>query len=174
MKLLSFDIESNGLHGQAFAVGAVVVDATGHVWDEFTARCPIIGKVDPWVVEHVLPPLQSLPETHADAKALREAFWPWYHSAAAKADYVLATNPYPVEARFLIACQQDDLKNRYFEHPFPLLDLGTLYVQAGARSPQARDRLVDEAAGDAPKLEHHPRWDAWVAARIALKLLARK
>jgi len=173
MKLLSFDIESNGLHGAAFAVGAVLLGSDGHVADEFQARCPIVGPVDPWVTEHVLPSLASLPQTHASAKSMRAAFWPWYRAAAAKADYTLATNPCPVEARFLIACQEDDMKNRYFEHPFPLIDLGTLYVQAGARSPEARDRLVDEVAGDEPKLEHHPRWDALIAARIALKLLSR-
>jgi hypothetical protein len=174
MKLLSFDIESNGLHGPAFAVGAVMVNSAGQVLDEFVARCPIDDSVDPWVTEHVLPALAGLPQTHATPRALRDAFWPWYRRAAARANYVLATNPYPVEARFLIACQQDDLKTRYFEHPFPLLDLGTLYVQAGARSHEARDRLRNQVIGHEPKLEHHPRWDAWAAALIALKLLSPK
>ena len=171
MKLLSFDVESNGLHGESFAVGAVLVGAKGEVLEEFQARCPDPEPIDPWVKEHVLPPMKDMAQTHDNARAMRDAFWEWYLPAKAKADYVLACNPYPVEARFLIACQNDDLKNRYFEHPFPLLDLGTLYVRAGARSGEQRDALVAEASAGEENLEHHPRFDAWVAARVALKLL---
>jgi hypothetical protein len=171
MKLLSFDVESNGLHGEAFAVGAVLVDAKGEVTEEFQARCPLPGKIDPWVVEHVLPPMKDMPQTHHDEPSMRADFWKWYLAAKAKADYVLACNPYPVEARFLIACQNDDMKHRYFEHPFPLLDLGTLYVKAGVRTGEQRDALVAEASAGEQNLEHHPHFDAWVAARVALKLL---
>jgi hypothetical protein len=171
MKLLSFDVESNGLHGPAFAVGAVLVDATGKVTDEFQARCPLPGTVDPWVEQHVLPPMKDMAQTHANAASMRASFWKWYWAAKAKADYVLACNPYPVEARFLIACQDDNLGTRYFEHPFPLLDLGTLYVAAGVTTGTQRDTLLAEVSAGTPNLEHHPRWDAWVAALVALKLL---
>jgi hypothetical protein len=171
MKLLSFDVESNGLQGTAFAVGAVLVDSKGKILDEFQARCPLPEPVDPWVKQHVLPPMKDMPQTHPDARSMRDAFWEWYKPAKARADYALACNPYPVEARFLIACQDDDLEHRYFEHPFPLLDLGTLYVQSGARSGADRDKLVAEAIGSAENLEHHPRFDAWAAALVALKLL---
>lgn len=172
MKLLSFDVESNGLHGEAFAVGAVLVDGKGEVMEEFQARCPLPEPLDPWVKEHVLPPMKDMPETHPSPQAMRAGFWKWYLPAKGKANYVLACNPYPVEARFLIACQEDDMATRYFEHPFPLLDLGTLYVSAGATTGEQRDRLVAEASAGTPNLEHHPRFDAWVAARVALKLLA--
>jgi len=171
MKLLSFDVESNGLQGAAFAVAAVLVDGSGHILYEFQARCPLPEPVDPWVRQHVLPPMKDMPETHPDARSMRDSFWAWYVPAKAKADFVLATNPYPVEARFLLACQEDDLEHRYFEHPFPLLDLGTLYVKSGARSGSDRDKLVAEATAGTTNLEHHPRFDAWAAALVALKLL---
>ena len=172
MKLLSFDVESNGLHGEAFAVGAVIVDGKGEVLEEFQARCPLPESLDSWVKEHVLPPIKDMAVTHQDQKSMRTSFWNWYITSKANATHVLACNPYPVEARFLIACQEDDLTARYFEHPFPFLDLGTLYIKYGATTSEQRNELVTEASAGTPNLEHHPRFDAWVAARVAMKLLA--
>jgi hypothetical protein len=172
MKLLSFDVESNGLHGPAFAVAAVLMNDSLKVTDEFIGRAPIRGEVDPWVRENVLPPMQSLPVNYRSARAMRDAFWKWFVAARTGTTHVIVDNPYPVEARFLIACQQDDLKARYFEHPFPLLDLGTMLFRAGADTPskrQAYKKQALEASGQnvgAP-LVHNPRWDAWAAAVTA-------
>src|SRR5437660_1047785 len=84
---LAFDVESNGLHGEAFAVGAVLMKADETILDEFTGRCPIKGEIDEWVKDNVLPPLKDMPEGYKSAKKLRSAFWEWYKSAKAKADY---------------------------------------------------------------------------------------
>lgn len=54
MKIFSWDCETNGLWGRAFAIGAVVYEDGVEV-KTFYARCPIEGKVDTWVEENVLP-----------------------------------------------------------------------------------------------------------------------
>lgn len=172
MKVLSFDIESNGLHGQAFSVGAVLIDSDNHkVIDEYTSRCPIVGEVDEWVQANVLPSMKDVPEDCKDTPELRKKFWVWYKEAKAKSDLIVCSNPYPVETRFLAACQDDDLKERYWDHPFPLLDLGTMLYTIGAKTPSERGEYIGKAVKDENSLVHNPRWDAWATAMTACKVL---
>jgi hypothetical protein len=178
MKLISFDVESNGLHGAAFAVAAVVMDEKLRVLGEFLGRTPLRGQVDPWVKDNVLPPMQTMPVNYRSARAMRDDFWKWFVAARTNSTQVLVDNPYPVEARFLIACQQDDLKGRYFEHPFPLLDLGTMLYRLGADTPAKRQayklsalNASGEPAASNPQV-HNPRWDCWAAAVTAFHLLS--
>lgn len=171
-KILSIDVESNSLHGEAFAVGAVLVDCAGTLLDEFSARCPIKGETDEWVVKHVLPSLTDFPETHKTARGMRGAFWDWYKQAKEKSDYVLADNSYPVEDRFLIQCQEDDIDERYWEHPFPLMDLSSMLLQIGVKPSVERNLYVGEDQIDrADILKHNPRWDAWASALAMIKAL---
>ncbi|HEV2412240.1 MAG TPA: hypothetical protein VGS28_00340 [Candidatus Saccharimonadales bacterium] len=172
MKVLSFDIESNGLHGPAFSVGAVLVDSDGRkVIDDFVARCPIVGDVDEWVSTNVLPVTTNIKEDCKDDRELRDKFWTWYTNAKAQADIVVAANPYPVEARFLIACQDDDIEKRYWGHPFPLLDLGTMLYTIGLKSSEQRGEYISKVVKDRKALVHNPRWDAEAAALAALHVL---
>ena len=62
-KFLCFDLETNGLHGEAFAVGAVVMDANEQVLEQFTGRTKIIGQVDPWVEQNVIPAIKDIIKT---------------------------------------------------------------------------------------------------------------
>jgi hypothetical protein len=167
MKVLSFDVESNGLHGRAFAVAGVLVDARHRILQQFVARCPIIGPVDPWVSENVLGPMADIAQTHADARAMRDAFWDWYTAAKADADLIVASNPYPVEARFLIDCQADDMAARGFDHPFPFYDLSSMLYALGLTTPQARRDFVATAVGDHSGQAHNPLWDAKATAMAA-------
>ncbi len=169
-KLVSFDVESNGLHGPAFAVGAVLMDASDEVLSEFNGRCPIRGQIDPWVKDNVLPAMKDFPEDYANGLALRQAFWQWLLDAKASADFVLVSNGYPVEMRFLIACQEDNLDKRYWQHPFPLIELNSLLFQIGVKS---RHRLVADKLKTEEELVHNPRWDAWVSGLAAFAALRR-
>jgi hypothetical protein len=168
-KLLSFDLETNGLHGKAFAVGAVLMDRNGKVHDEFSARSPLVGAVDPWVKANVLPAIADMPITHSSYVDLREAFWKWYVAAEAKADYVLVKNGYPVEYRFLLDCQEANLKERYWQHPFPILDLSSLLIQVGQNPLAHRPKLEQKLATKDEYLQHHPLHDAKLAAMVAFE-----
>lgn len=169
-KLLSVDVESNGLHGPAFAVGAVLINLKGEVLDEFQARAPIEGELDPWVKENVLPPMADFEETHKDAKSMRADFWQWYKAAKEQTDYTMFDNGYPVEARFFLSCQDDDIDANYWDHPFPVLELASLLVQAGIKPLAVRYKLVSDQL-DGPVLQHQPRFDAHVSALAAIKAL---
>lgn len=168
--MLAVDVESNGLHGKAFAVGAVLMKLDGTIIDEFAARCPIRGETDPWVIKNVLPAMKDFAQTHASAKAMRKAFWEWYKQAKERADYVLFDNGYPVEARFFLDCQDDDIDGRYWDHPFPVLELASLLVQVGIKPLAIRYKLVEDQLGG-QNLQHNPRFDSWVSALAAIKAL---
>lgn len=167
--IVSFDIESNGLHGPAFAVGAVQMKLDGTILDEFQARIDIKGEVDPHVTKYILPPMADMPVTHKSAKAMRKAFWEWFKTAQEKSDYVLVSNGYPVEYRFLIDCQDDDIDARYWDHPFPILELGSLLVQVGIKPLAVKFKFVEDEMQGAPVLQHNPRFDAWVSGLAAIK-----
>ncbi len=167
-KILSFDIESNGLHGPAFAVAGVLMQADGTVVDEFKGRAPIRGEVDEWVAANVLPVLGELPVNYPNAKAMRQGFWSWYLAAKEAADFVLVSNGYPVEMRFLIACQDDDIKERYWQHPFPLVELNSLLMAVGVNS---RHKLIADKLEGKQDMIHNPYWDAWVSGLSAVKAL---
>lgn len=168
-KLLSIDVESNGLHGEAFAVGAVLAQADGTLLDDFQGRCPINGEVDDWVKKNVLKAMKDFHQTHDNARAMRDAFWQWFIAAKQRADYVMTDNGYPVEARFLIQCQDDDIDNRYWDHAFPMLDLSSMLLQAGIKPLAVKQQFVAEFIKGQPILQHNPRFDAWVSALAAIK-----
>ncbi len=167
--ILSFDLETNGLHGKAFAVGAIVMDAGGTVLDEFSARARLTEKADDWVKNNVLPAIAEMPITHDNYEELREAFWAWYLQAKPKADYVLVNNGYPVEYRFLLDCQEANLDDRYWQHPFPILELSSLLLIAdqisGATKRQLKKSLIDSSTHNT----HHPLDDAKLAVRLAFE-----
>jgi hypothetical protein len=167
-KILCFDLESNGLHGEVFAIGAVVMDANGKILDQFTGRSKINEDVDEWVQKNVIPVIEDMTISHGSYKDLREAFWRWYLQAEAKSDYVLVSNGYPVEYRFLIKCQEENLAERYWQHPFPILDLFSLLLQVNLE-PGDRTRLQKELLETSGFTRHHPLHDAKLSAMLAFE-----
>jgi hypothetical protein len=127
--IICFDAESNGLHGPAFAVGAVVLDGAGAELETFYARSPIVGDVDPWVRDNVLPVLADAPITHSTPREMRDAFWAWLAQRKATGMVVVDCG-WPVEAGLLCACVADD-PSRAFCGPYPLHEVASLMVAAG-------------------------------------------
>lgn len=172
-KILSFDLEANNLHGEPFAVGALVIDGHGKVHDSFTARCPIVAAVDPWVQANVLPAITDMPQTHGSYVDMREAFWRWYVTAEASSDYVLVSNGYPVEYRFLLDCQNADIDERYWKHPFPILDLSSILIAAEKASGITKSQLRRSIRKTVSFSQHNPFDDAKMAALMAFEVLCR-
>ena len=101
MKILSIDAESNGLYGQAFAIGAYVTNDGGEI-DRLVSRCPIRGKTNEWVAENVLPNITDIDIDQPNYTALLENFYKFYSEHKNEAD-VIAHIPHPVETR-LFSC----------------------------------------------------------------------
>ncbi len=163
--ILSFDAESNGLHGTAFAVGAVLLAPDGADAETFYARCPIVGDVDPWVREHVLPALAAAPETHPTYREMRDAFWRWM-TARQTGALVVVDCGWPVEAGLLLACVADDAW-RAFKGPYPLHEVASLLLAAGLDPMASYAERVLSPAQLAAHRRHHPTDDARVSALCA-------
>lgn len=171
-KLLCFDLETNGLHGQAFAVGGLIMDAAGNIESQYSARCPIKGELDEWVSENVIPFIEDMEQTHKDYKSFCDDFWAWFVEAQNRSDYVIVQNGYPVEYRFLLQCQEMDIESRYWDHPFPILDLTSMLVMAGYDA-EDKVRLAGQWLKETGFAKHHPLNDAHLTARMAFEILSK-
>lgn len=162
-----FDVESIGLHGEGFAYGYVVISADGRQFDAgrratdpVYARGPASGHR--WVKENV-------PEMECEAAntyTLRAHFWERWQHWKAEGALLVADCAWPVEARFLAACVDDQSSVREWQGPYPLHELASFMVAAGMDPMATYERLPDEP-------QHDPLGDAKQSARLLMMALAR-
>lgn len=173
-KIFSFDAETNGLWGNAFAIGVLVYDESGTEIARFVGRCPIEGAVEKWVAENVIPKIAGLPVSHADYASLLADFAKFYLANKADADIVVHMGV-PVEAKLLIDMRARGLIGDW-DGPYPLHDVAGYLAQAG-EDPTTCDGYVrkhglvitGEFAGGA----HNPLYDSEVATRVLMHLRSR-
>lgn len=158
-RLLSVDVEKNGLHGPVFAVGAVLLSQDGEIQDQFRARCPIEGAPRDFVVREILPALADYVQTHDDPTSMRQAFWEWFRGAREGA-VVFADFGWPSEARFFLALAEDAIEERYLQGPYPLHEVSTLLLAAGEDPDISRERYAGDLIQGRPGMKHDPWWDA--------------
>jgi len=167
-KIMSLDCEANGLHGQVFAA-AVSVQEDGREIGGFTARCPIVGDVDPWVAEHVLPTLVDVPVTHADYGAIL-ASWRTHHDRLKTMGFVVVRHiAWPVEARFLWDAHRDEP----FSGPFPLLDVASMLTTIDADPTSVDEYLTAQGIEPPAGRPHAPLYDARATALAYWRLTGR-
>jgi hypothetical protein len=121
-KIMMFDVESDGLYGEGFAVGAVVA------LTEPTGACTIIERFElmadtnitnSWVKENVLGHLGNMPKVKS-TKELRTKFYEFYMKNKPGC-LIYSDCNYPVETNFLSDIVKDD-SSRSWDMPFPLMD----------------------------------------------------
>lgn len=155
-----FDVESVGLHGDGFAVAGGVYLENGAAQWEFCFsidRANSRGSDDDraWVSEHI-PPIEV---THLNIKLLRTDFWSAWMRAKAAGAVMAAECGWPVEARFLTQCIDDD-QSRKWEGPYPLHEIASFMQLAGMDPLKKYERSPSELP------EHHPLSDARLSARL--------
>lgn len=162
-----FDVESIGLHGEGWAVGFVVVDRDGlqygaglYACSPDAAKGPDDGRA--WVAENC-PPLEA---NCASPAEVRHRFWQDWQDWKGRGAVLVADCAWPVEARFLIACVDDDPVTRTWQGPYPLHELASFLTAAGMDPMAEYDRLPGE-----PK--HDPLGDARQSARMLSHALLR-
>ena len=149
------DVESESLHGDAFAAGAVAMDEDGKVISVFYAACPP-ENANPWVKENVV---HHCKPTRATKREVRDAFWSWWKGLGETE--LWSDCGWPVEAAFLAACVRDDPEAREFQGPYPLHDLATALRCRGL---DPRAKYSRSFAEELP--EHDPLADAHQSARL--------
>lgn len=157
-----FDVESVGLHGEAFAVaGGVYIEGAAR-W-EFCYACPVDeakGNDDnrKWVKENV----PALEITHRLPVGIRDAFWlDWLKAKAQYPTITMAVEcGWPVEARFLCACIDDEPQDRNWKGPYPLHEIASIMQSAGM------DPMSNYKRQESEKPVHSPLGDARLSARL--------
>ncbi len=163
-----FDVESIGLHGEGFAVGYVVVNGHGETMapDQRYACPPEAAAGDDegrrWIAENCPP----IPATHATPREVRDAFWRDWNQYKERNARLVADFAWPVEARFLAACVDDDPNSvgKAYQGPYPLHELASFMVAAGMDPHATYARLPDEP-------QHDPLGDARQSARLLMRAL---
>ena len=174
-KVFSFDAETNGLWGQAFAIGARVYDAaSGEVLAEFVGRSPIEGDVDGFVQDKVLPQMSDVSESHADYNTLLADFAKFYLANKQDADVIVHMGV-PVESKLLIDMHARGLIGDW-DGPYPLNDVAGFLAQAG-EDPTSVDVYVRkhglELSADFAGGSHNPLYDSEACARVYMHLQGR-
>ena len=190
--IISIDVESNGLYGQPFCVGAIELDWGGRILRQFLARCPLDEVEDGWMMENIWPKLKDVEETHESLELMERAFIEWFsmvitsrHKRNSKVKpIVLVDVGFPVDTRFLYAAfhrMSRDSRRSYGDavklSPYPLLDLGSILAGIGRDPDEDRRVLASWLREGAPPGEirngklHHPIWDAETSALCLIKAI---
>ena len=167
MKIFSFDAETDGLYGDIFAIGAVVLDESGIIIDTFAGKACEESVSNAWVKENVLPYTVDLKQ-YASRQELREQFWSFYMRYREESICV-ADIMHPVESLLMRLCVQDNPEDREFKGPYPLYDLSTLLLACVVDPLAERRELIEYKEGNG----HNPLDDATVSGLCFLKYLSQ-
>lgn len=165
-----FDVESVGLHGEGFAVAGGVYLANGAAQWEFCYCCPIDeAKGDDEGRKWVKANVPTLHVTHRLPIGIRDAFWAdWLKAKSQYPEIVMAAEcGWPVEARFLCACIDDEPDGRRWQGPYPLQEVAAFMAAAGMNPMETYERTPSETPA------HNPLTDARLSARLLSEALAR-
>lgn len=165
-----FDVESIGLHGEGFAVGYVVVNRMGVEVTHASIACSTmmaVGSDDDrtWVSKNV--PVFKPTIKCSNPLQVRQSFWNQWMCWKEKGAVLVADCAWPVEARFLIACVYDNLLERKWQGPYPLLDVSSFLMAAGIDPLQKFARLENELP------IHDPVCDARQSARLLIQSITK-
>lgn len=163
--IMVFDVESVGLHGQAFAFGYVVIHNEKEV-DHGRFSCPtstVEGTDED--LEWVLKNTPKLIPNCRNPAELTIIFWNLWKRWKADGALLAADCAWPVEARFLMECVDLDKEGRKWEGPYPMLEISSFLMAANMDPMVEYVRLDDEL----PK--HCPLADARQSARLLMDAL---
>ena len=171
--LLIIDVESNGLWGQPFAVGAVCMTSGGRIIRTFAMRCNIDEVPDEWIINNEIEELlEGLPKVE-DVKALMNEFINWYGGGESGdgARNTFVDTGFPVDCRFLDFMRWDAKWQSL--SPYPLYDISSIIMAAG--DPPNVDRLeyARELVGEKKGVAHDPLWDAELSGLCAIRALRK-
>lgn len=126
-KVFSFDAETNGLWGCAFAIGAVVY-TDGEITSKFISYLGPDVVTDSWVRENVLPSLSKLKKTHNSYGEMLGSFAGFYKEHKDGAD-IIAHMGIPVESKIIMDMHTHGYIGDW-DGPYPFLDVaGMLKVK---------------------------------------------
>ena len=168
--IFSLDCETNGLYGDCFAVGVIILSPEGLIIDKFSGISQVEEVTNDWVKENVLPELSGL-KIFSTRKQMRDAFWEFWikHKDTC---ICISDIGVPVESGFFKQCVLDDLDNRQWDAPYPLHEVSTLLFAKGV-DPDINRIEYSDINTETIK-QHNPVDDAYVSGLCWIKALEVK
>lgn len=163
--IFSFDAEADGLTGDIFAIGVVVLDWEGTIVEEFSGVAESELVENTWVKENVLQHTKDLSK-YETRQQLRNAFWNFWMKYKLNS-LPLADVGVPVEANLLIKTINDDRKERAFKGPFPLYDLSAFLLTVNLDPIQIKRT---DFANRTDLVDHNPLDDALASGLCLVRL----
>ncbi len=182
---LTFDVETNGLHGEAFAFGYVLTDRKGNTVKEGFFACSLRTSEpqpsfhhnrtktwddDDFLEEVVVPAVKSgnFERCYSPEDLRLKFFNHWYYAVeiARKQDepesiILVSDVPWPCEARFLLEVHQENPSFMCY----PLLDVASMLQARGIDPTLTFDRMPHELPS------HNPLNDSRQSSRIFHSLM---
>ena len=172
--LIVIDVESNGLYGQPFCVGAVHMDCGGRVLSRFLWRCGLDQVEDEYVLEHVMPAIQHIKEMDNLAD-MEKAFIEWYATVLRdNRAHTIVDVGFPVDGGFLYRLgSRNDNHGELWRSlaPYPLYDLSSILAGLGVDPDVSREEFAAPLIGVAVGTKHNPAWDAELTGLCVIRAM---
>lgn len=169
-----FDVESLGLHGPAFAIGFVVIEAStgkeikSDMWCLDPDKLPSTLLAREWVTKNCQWIKRYSDKTFiANKMYFYDHFWSYWDFWKEQGAVMAADCPWPVEANFLNAAITHSKIDREWSGPYPLIDVASIRLAAGFDPLASESRLKDELP------VHNPLTDARQSARLLFEALQK-
>ncbi|HFI0468329.1 TPA: hypothetical protein ACGOYW_001750 [Streptococcus suis] len=147
MKRFIIDAETDGLYGPLLTIAVLVTNSKGEVLESFYGGLPahIAVASDPWVVDNVLPFISEY-QAFDSEEALLEKVWSLW-SDHREDSLCFADVPHPIESRIFSKMVTDHQEERYYQGPFPLIDIASILLGKGYSPLVDRESLVRDFQG---------------------------
>ena len=166
--LLIVDVESNGLWGQIFAVGAVRMTSGGRVLETYRGRCHLDEVPGDWFTENRMEERLAHFPLVGSQEDLMEDFLDWKNDVQ-PGTRMFVDCGFPVDYRFFDLIRLDKSWHKY--SPYPLYDISSIIMAAGEDPIVERLEYAKELVGEKEGLAHDPVWDAEVSGLCAIRAL---
>lgn len=171
MHVLVFDAETDGLLGDPFAIGWVVLNGDGIIMEESSIRMRDPQLQDEWVKENILPIVLDMRDSQIcdTSDELCELFWQqWCRMKKQYPDLLVAVDcGYPIESNVLRRAQVKE-SSRTWEGPFPLHEVASFCLMVDMNPTSRQNRKEDELP------EHNPCKDSLQSCRLVLNCLNKQ
>jgi len=172
-RVISIDLETNGLWGDSFAFGAVSRSKDGSI-NRVSFRCPIDGEVNPWVAENVLPEMEAIEVTHSDREGFLKAIAEWYMIEKEDAQ-ILWHMGHVIETNLFRELVDRGLIGEW-DAPYVPLEL-SMILQMNGFAPDSVDGYLKNNGLGVPAMDggtHNPLYDSYAALLAYESLVAEK
>jgi len=164
-KILSVDMETNGLWGKGFAIAAILYDNESEI-ARFVGRAPIEGEANEWVQNNVIPEIKDIPENYESYNDLLEGFARWYMENKEGAE-VLWHMGHVVES-YLFREMQDKKYIGEWDAPYAPVEVSA-YLHMAGEERDSVDGYIEKYNIEKPELSggtHNPLYDCVAAAKV--------